>query len=103
MEHINYSFIEWKIGGTWGSFTSSGIMRFTWMTFEHFKETQRYLSLTALRGFYNNVVRGLKKGTIYELSIRYHVVDDLSDERKERYVKVMNEYMEKYGILAQEV
>ena len=102
MEHINYSFIEWKIGGAWASFTSSGIMRFTWMTIEHYKEKTCFLSLTALRGFYSNILRGFKKQMIYQVSIRYHFSDDLTEERKERYMKVINEYMEKYGILAQE-
>lgn len=103
MNTNNYSYISWKIGGVWGSFTSSGLMRFAWPTIEHFKEKTGYLSLSTLRGLYSNIIRGLKKGSIYSLSIRVHFADDLSEERKQKYLKVIDEYMEKYGIIAQEV
>lgn len=102
MKHADYSYINWSINGSWGSFSSYGFLRFTWTEIESFKEHRKYMSLGTLTGIWKNIAHTMRHCGVFCYEIEYHFSDDMPECRRQKFILAINKCIEKYGIEANE-
>lgn len=102
MVNTKYSYISWRINGSWGSFSSYGFLRFTWTEIENFKEHRKYMSLGSLTDIWKNIAHTMRHCGVFNYEIEYHFEDDMPESRKQKFILTINKCIEKYGIEANE-